>query len=81
MKYQETSRKGFGSCSSVHWAQADKTILYAGFGNGKMASYLLKDGEFYPVGVLDIGSPVGTCSSRKFALVTSIILLYPLIRR
>ena len=61
VKYQ-ASRKGFGSCSSVHWVQTDKTFLFAGFGNGKMTSYLLTGGEIYPVGALDIGSSVGLFS-------------------
>ena len=66
MKYREEAKRGYGPCSSVQWSSPqsidengkEAILLVAGFGNGRIASYVLKDDEFYPVGILDIGSPV-----------------------
>lgn len=68
VKYRE-SRKGYGSCNSVKWtssSNSEPVLLIAGFGNGRIASYVLKEDEFYPVGILDIGSPVSEFISSYF---------------
>ena len=44
----------------MQWSSNDNgsILLFAGFGNGRIASYALKEDEIYPAGILDIGSPV-----------------------
>ncbi len=69
VKYRE-SRKGYGSCTSVKWTSSSKSepiLLIAGFSNGRIASYVLKEDEFYPIGILDIGSPVRDFISSYFS--------------
>ncbi len=68
VQYREESRRGFGPCSALQWKSSSSNsgrnderetiLLFAGFGNGRIASYVLKEEKFYPVGILDVGSPV-----------------------
>jgi len=62
--FKEEARRGYGPCSSVRWSSKTETgntkdpLLFAGFGNGRVASYALKNDGMYPVGKLGIGSQV-----------------------
>lgn len=63
--HKEDAKRGHGSCADLKWAtgiSCGETFLYAGFdagfGNGRVASYVLRNGGIYPISKLQIGSPV-----------------------
>jgi len=63
--HKEDVKRGYGSCADLKWAtdtSCGETFLYAGFdagfGNGKVASYVLRNGGIYSISKLQIGSPI-----------------------
>jgi len=77
VQYREETKRGFGSCSALKWSSSgnfrdderETILLIAGFGNGRIASYVLKEEKFYPVGILDVGSPVNCLSINNNTVV------------
>ena len=61
--YKEDSKNGHRACTDLKWAKnvsSGELFLYAGFGDGTVASFGLKNGGIFPICNLQIGSPVCT---------------------
>jgi len=59
--YKEDARRGHGPCAELKWTIDDssgETFLYAGFGNGRVGSYVLRNEQIIAVSKLHLGSPV-----------------------
>ena len=54
--YKEEAKRGNGSCAAVKWAPG--SYLFACFGDGRVASYVLKNDAVRPVSRISVGSPV-----------------------
>jgi len=55
--YKEEPKRGGGPCSAVAWASGG-TVLFAGFGTGRVVSYSLQGTALRPLSRLSVGSPV-----------------------
>jgi WD40 repeat protein len=69
MIHKEPARRGAGPCSAVRWTEeAGETYLFAGFANGKIASFALSNGTLLKISAVSIGTAVrgtiATCNMR-----------------
>lgn len=58
MLFTENPKSGNDACSTVKWSNKGDIILLAGFGNGRVSTFAFQHDGMYPVGKLNLGSPV-----------------------